>query len=351
MGSQILTLFGVFSFCPARVKIKAPKNIRKGDKMKKLIALILTVLTLAGIVSASAAAFASEVYFGGIVSTQSGNLNVRSQPSTSSAVISSAAKNSLLTIVGEQGGFYRVQYATDSYGYCSKTYIKAVSQLTATVNTADGNLNVRHGTSTSYAVKDRLPKGTKVVILEEYGNWAKILYHGSKTGFVSCAYLKKSTQGFSAVSLAVPSFKQTDSRWASVIIGSSGKTIGKIGCATTGIAMMESYRRGYSIYPDRMSRLLSYSSSGNVYWPSDYKVTTSSENYLQKIYEILASGKPVLFGSKNYYGSQHWVVITGFKGGSLSAESFTINDPGSSSRVLLSQFISAYPVFYKYFSY
>ncbi len=319
--------------------------------MKKTISLILTVLTLLGIVSASAEALASEVYFAGIVSTQSGNLNVRSQPSTASAVLTRAAKSSLLIIVGDYGDFYKVQYAADSYGYCSKAYIKSVSQLCATVNTADGNLNVRYGASTSYSVKDSLKKGTKVVILEDYGSWAKILYHGSKTGFVSCAYLKKTTYGYSAVSLAVPSFKQTDSRWASVLIGTSGKTIGKIGCATTGIAMMESYRRGYNVYPDRMSKLLSYSSGGNVYWPTDYKVTTSSENYLQKIYDILSSGKPVLLGAKNNNGSQHWVVINGFKGGTLNAENFTINDPGSSSRVLLSQFISAYPVFYKYFSY
>ena len=38
------------------------------------------------------------------------------------------------------------------------------------------------------------------------------------------------------------------------MIGSSGKTIAQIGCATTGIAMLESYRTGSNIYPDAMSR-------------------------------------------------------------------------------------------------
>ena len=100
-----------------------------------------------------------------------------------------------------------------------------------------------------------------------------------------------------------------------------------------------------------MSKTLSYSSSGNLYWPSEYMVTTSSENYLKAFYDSLISGKPVLFGSKNSYGTQHWIVVTGFSGSELSAENFTINDPGSNLRPTLSQFISAYPNFYKYFYY
>ena len=59
----------------------------------------------------------------------------------------------------------------------------------------------------------------------------------------------------------------------------------------------------------------------------------------------------VLFGAKNKYGSQHWIVITGFRGGELVPSNFIINDPGSSSRTALSQFLSIYPVLYKYFSY
>ena len=116
--------------------------------------------------------------------------------------------------------------------------------------------------------------------------------------------------------------------------------------------MMESYRTGTTIYPDAMSKKLSYSSSGNVYWPSHYKVVTSSSNYLSGIYNQLKSGKPVLFGAKKSSGSQHWVVITGYTGGiSLSASGFTINDPGSNTRKTLQQFLNEYPVFYKYFYY
>lgn len=135
-------------------------------------------------------------------------------------------------------------------------------------------------------------------------------------------------------------------------IGASGKTMAQIGCATTAIAMMESCRTGTTIYPDAMSKKLSYTASGNVYWPSNYTVVTNGSGYLSAIYDQLKLGKPVLFGAKNTYGSQHWVVITGFTGGnSLTASSFTINDPGSNSRTNLQQFLNMYPTFYKYFYY
>ncbi len=319
--------------------------------MKKIISLISAVIILLGICTAQPKVQAAENIFAASVNTQSGNLNIRSSPSLSGSIISRAPKGSILTIISDSGDFYKVKYAPDAYGYASKTYLKFISDIKATVNTAYGNLNVRYGASTAYAVKDRLKKGTEIIILNEHGDWAKILYSGNKTGFVSLDYIKKSISPYKQISLQVPSFKQTDSRWANVTIGSSGKTIGKIGCATTAISMIESYRKGQNIYPHTMAKMLSYSSSGNVYWPSDYKVTTSSADYLTKFYKLLSEGKPVLFGSKNYYGSQHWIVVTGFKGGELKAENFTINDPGSNSRILLSQFVSAYPVFYKYFSF
>ena len=179
------------------------------------------------------------------------------------------------------------------------------------------------------------------------------MYHGTKTGYVSSQYLSTGTSstGYSAVRLTVPSYKQSDSRWANVKIGSSGKTISQIGCATTAIAMMESFRTGTTIYPDAMAKKLNYTSSGNVYWPSNFVAVTNSSGYLSAVYQQLKQGKPVLLGAKNASGGQHWVVITGFTGGSLSAANFTIHDPGSTSRTTLQQFLNVYPTFYKYFYY
>ena len=116
--------------------------------------------------------------------------------------------------------------------------------------------------------------------------------------------------------------------------------------------MMESFRSGNTIYPDDMSKKLKYTASGNLYWPDDYIVTTTKSDYLKKIYSALKEGKPILLGSKSSYGSQHWVVITGFNGGdSLTTSNFIINDPGSKVRTTLKDFLTDYPNFYKYFYY
>ncbi len=319
--------------------------------MKKILSLIIAVIMLFGFFSFDIKASNDEAVYRGIVSTKNGNLNVRSKASVTSSIKTSLPKGSFVTVISENGNFFFVRYSQYGYGYCHTSYIKKMSGDAAFVNTKSGNLNVRTGMSTSYRIKDRLSKGEKVIILYTENNWSKILYHGSKTGYVCSQYLKPLENKYDKISLAVPSYKQTDSRWGNTLIGSSGKSIAKIGCTTTSIAMIESYRNNCRIYPDEMSRKLRYSSSGNVYWPSHYKVTLSQENYLNAFYSVLKSGKPILFGAKNRYGSQHWVVITGFTGEELTAEGFIINDPGSNKRTNLQQFLDCYPHFYKYFSY
>ncbi len=321
--------------------------------MKKLISFIFAVI-FTGILLLPVSTYAADISSrAGYVRISDGVLNVRSSPDTSSAVISSLKKNTYVTLMSIDGSWWRVEYADGKYGYCHKSYITEKASLPAQVAISSGYLNVRSGASASSSATGRLYKNETVLVISSTGGWYRILYNGTKTGYVKADYLKiKSTdEGYNPVSLNVPDYKQTDSRWKNVTLGSSGKTIGAVGCVTTGIAMMQSYRTGTTIYPDAMSKKLSYSSSGNVYWPSDYVVTTSSSGYLSKIYEILKTGKPVLFGAKNSQGGQHWVVIKGFSGGDLTASNFIINDPATVSRTNLQQFLNAYPNFYKYFRY
>lgn len=320
--------------------------------MKRLIYLIMLCFSVCALCAVSAQG-ADEGAVAGYVATAEGNLNVRSAPQSGSQIVATLKKGTNVTLVSKSSSWWRVEYAAGKYGYCHSDYIKQVQSEMATVKISSGYLNVRKGAGTSYAVEHTLKKGERVLILSQTDQWRRILYNGTKTGYVRSDYLSKNNSSlYPAVKLSVPSYKQTDSRWANVKIGTSGKTIGQIGCATTAIAMIESYRSGRTIYPDEMSRKLSYSSSGSVYWPSDYKVFTSQSGYLSKIYSQLKEGKAVLLGAKNSYGTQHWVVVTGYNGsGALSAGDFTINDPGSKTRTTLSQFLAAYPVFYKYFCY
>ena len=291
--------------------------------------------------------------YAGAVTTAGGSLNVRSSASTAASVVASLPKGSRVTLISKSNGWWRVEYGKNSFGYCHADYITPIEGTAATVQLSGGSLNVRTGPGTSYTAKDWLTGGEAVVVLSSGNGWSWVLYHGTKTGYVSSRYLSGGATGNNLdVQLQVPSYKQTDSRWANVRIGTSGKTMAQIGCATTAIAMMESYRTGTTIYPDAMAKKLSYTPSGSVYWPANYTAVTSSSGYLSKIYQQLKAGKPVLFGAKNAYGTQHWVVITGYVGGdTLVASGFQIHDPGSNSRVNLQQFLNVYPTFYKYFYY
>ena len=307
-----------------------------------IILLILTVLTI----PAHAADASSQA---GRVTTSGSRLTVRSGASTGASAVASLNNGSYVTLISKSGSWWRVEYANGKYGYCHADYITVASGSASTVTTNSGALNVRSGAGTSYSKVASLGKGQTVIILSTSNGWSKILYHGTKIGYVSAQYL---SNYHAAVSLWVPNLKQMDSRWASAQVGESGRTFAQIGCATTAIAMVESHRRGYTIYPDVMAEELTYTPSGSVYWPEQYSTVTNASNYLSAIYTRLKQGKPVLLGVRNAAGSQHWVVVTGFTGGeALIASRFTIHDPGTFNRTNLQQLLEVYPNFYKYFVY
>ena len=317
------------------------------EKIRKLYVMLAVILLLLVVpVSVRAADLNSQA---GIVSVSSGWLNVRSSPAASATKISSLQKGSYVTLISKSGNWWKVEYAKGKFGYCHGDYIRVVSSDTAKVNVSSGSLNVRTGAGTGYQKIGSLYKGEAVVILSSSGDWSRILINGTGTGYVSSKYL---SSYYAKISNTVPSLKQMDERWAEKTIGESEKTFSQIGCATTAIAMVESRRRGYTVYPDKMAEELRYTSTGSVYWPSDYVTVTQSDGYLERIYDLLIQGKVVLFGSRNSYWSQHWVVITGFSGGNtLTPSGFIIQDPGTYSRTNLQQFLDAYPNFYKYFYY
>ncbi len=326
--------------------------------MKKTISILMTIVLSLSLLPFTKKAYATEkIYGAGKVTTTSTALNVRSSASASSTVKAKLSKNSYVTLISKNGKYWRVRYSKSGYGYCHADFITTASTKVRTVKTTTGRLRVRSSASASSTVKDYLSSGIQVTVLSTSGSFSRILYNGTKTGYVSSGYLTTtsgtSSEGsYKAIKLNVPSFKQTDSRWANVTLGSSGQTIARIGCATTAIAMLESYRTGTTIYPNAMAKKLSYTSGGAVYWPSHYTIITSSSGYLGKIYNLLKEGKPVLIGAKKSNGSQHYVVITGVKAtNTLTTASFYINDPGSNTRTTLNQFFAEYPNFYKMMHY
>ncbi len=318
--------------------------------MKKILNIFLcTVICSALLVLPSKSA--EKITGAAKVNTTSTALNVRSSPDSTSTVKAKLSKGSYVTLIEKTGSYWRVMYNSDNYGYARADYLKTASENVKAVKTTSGRLRVRSAASSTSTVKAYLSPGTEVTILSESGNFSRIVYNGNKTGYVNSNYLVKRstfTGKYNKISLNIPDYKQYDSRWANVTLGNSGQSIKKIGCATTALAMTESYRTGTSIYPHTMAKKLTYTSGGAVYWPTNYNIITSKTNYLNVIYNSLKSNKPVIVGAKNAYGGQHYVVVTGVKEtDTLTTSAFYINDPGSESRVTLNQFFSAYPNFYK----
>jgi len=329
--------------------------IHEKNRLRRVISALVfgTALLLAFFLTGAHISAADGHSYGGLVTTSSTSLNVRSSPSASSTRVATLARNGYVTVVGTSGNWYKVEYANGLYGYCSADYLVPVSgSFPAYVSASGGNLNVRSGPGTSYYAKTTLPHGRCLVVIGQNGNWYRVVYNGDEVGYVSKSYISLSkpsgsaAYGYSSAYLSVPSYKQKDSRWAYDKIGSSGYTIGQIGCTTTALAMTESYRLGYTVYPDAMEDRLSYSSGGALYWPSNYLQYYGSD-YLSKAYGLLKEGKPVIIGAKTSSGKTHWVVITGFKGGALTMSNFLINDPGSASSVTLADYMSKYPIYMK----
>ncbi len=286
----------------------------------------------------------------GKVKTDGGRLNLRRTASTGGSVVTSVKNGSWLTLKAKSGNWWKVEYADGKEAYASADYITSYPKTyKAVVNISSGALNVRRGADTTYAVKDKLYKGEEVLVVKSNSTWCGILYEGNRTGFVSKAYLKKASQlRYPEIKMSVQNFKQTDSRWSSYPIGTTGGTIGSIGCTTTALAIVESYHSGKTVTPPEMAKRLSYSSGGSLYWPSTHSVSNATSSYLSEIYELLKKGKPVVFGMKTPKGNQHWVVVYGYKGGdSLTADKFLISDPGSNSRLTLQSVLNAYPNAYR----
>ncbi len=133
-------------------------------------------------------------------------VNLRDAASTSSNVIRVLSRNSSLTVMGEQGGFYQVKYGS-AVGYIAKEYVKLGAEGGSTGesgNTGSSNdetiYSATKAAQTTVKVNMRrepegdvlftLPQGTKVTLIGEKGSWYKAIY-SSSTGYISKAYVEE----------------------------------------------------------------------------------------------------------------------------------------------------------------
>lgn len=277
---------------------------------------------------------------GGTVRVNSA-LNVRSAPTTASAVRGKLQAGRSVTLYERSGNWWRIGYAGGS-GYVYAAYIEEQHLAVRYVRTYGGNLHVRAAASTASAVIDSLPNTSAVLILGVEGNFARVLLPDERTGYVSRDYLviAAPTVGSDAVTLAVPSYKQYDSRWASRRLPGSGEKLSTHGCAVTALAMAESYRTGETVTPTDILAAERFTANGAIYWPTTY---TWGDASLATVRAALLAGKPVILHVQKANGSTHFVTVYGFTGGALDAANFRILDPGSESRTTLADLLAVYP--------
>ncbi|MCR5636098.1 MAG: SH3 domain-containing protein [Clostridiales bacterium] len=138
------------------------------------------------------------------VTTQGGNLNLRSSPSSSAAAPTTVPNGTLVVVTEFSNGFGKTTYGGYT-GWMSMDYLTFVSSSTTTttdtsggttsytpgtykVTTQGGNLNLRSSASSNAAAPTTVPNGTLVVVTEFSNGFGKTTYNGY-TGWLSMSYL------------------------------------------------------------------------------------------------------------------------------------------------------------------
>jgi len=140
-------------------------------------------------------------------------------------------------------------------------------------------------------------------------------------------------------------WKQSGAPWSHITIGNTSKTISKIGCAATSVAIQIA-RSGTRVIIDNfnpgtfvqaLNRAGGFTAAGNIYWASasvvapnfkfDKQVNISGlgkQEKLNRIRSLINEGCYLIMSVKN---SGHWVAVTG-----VTNDNVAILDPGAKNR-------------------
>lgn len=138
----------------------------------------------------------------GRINTKSSPLNIREKATTSSTKVARADKGSIVTILGEEGKFYRVRLADGTEGYASKDYVVIVGDTPVVTPTAKPTEKPVTGNTAVTKAKLKLRKapinGKVITIMKKDAvvkvvapgaEWSKVEYDGN-VGYASNAYLE-----------------------------------------------------------------------------------------------------------------------------------------------------------------
>ena len=133
-------------------------------------------------------------------------LNMRKSADTGASIVAVLPEGAKVTLLGESGSFYQVQYGNKS-GYAAKAYVKIVDPEESAPEEDEkeetGSETIyseaKTGKTTARVNMRREPEGsvlhvlsadTKVTMLGEKDSWYKVKY-GSSTGYISKSYIRE----------------------------------------------------------------------------------------------------------------------------------------------------------------
>ena len=153
------------------------------------------------------------------LSSASSRLNLRSSPSTSSAIVATLDHGKIVRVLAASGSWVRVETASGQTGYVQSRYLApidgavttpaptATAAPTATpapdmdvpqdgdyarvrLSSASSRLNLRASASTSSAIVAKLGHGETVRVLAASGSWVRVETASGQTGYVQSRYLE-----------------------------------------------------------------------------------------------------------------------------------------------------------------
>lgn len=157
------------------------------EKHMKAALVFVIALCLALSIGAAQARADSD----GAATVTASALNMRSDPSTTSSIVTCLPKGTTVVVTGKSGDWYQVAYK-DYSGYMNGEYLSLSDTADGSFGsgTVTGNaVRIRSGPDTSYSILGTKDKGAQLSVTGVSDNWYKVSYNGS-AGYISSSYLK-----------------------------------------------------------------------------------------------------------------------------------------------------------------
>jgi len=218
------------------------------------------------------------------VKVNASNVRVRKTASTSGAILTTLAKNTVVTRLEKKveykNGYYwdKVQLSNGTVGYIATNYLSSISTSSTTTNKTEtvkvnaSNVRVRKTASTSGNILATLSKGTKVTRLEKkvaYKNgyyWDKVQLSNGTVGYIATNYLS-----------SISTSSTTTNKTETVKINSSKVNVRK--SATTSSKKIATLSKGTKL--TRIEKKVAYK---NGYYWDKVKLSNGTIGYIASKY-------------------------------------------------------------------